>query len=155
MATEGNRLRAVTILLATGLPLLAGCGPYPRDIEGTTERVEARQTIHVGLTDLRSEDESRARGFVAALEHATGARAISDKGPAELQLARLDQGALDVVIGDFSEESPWLPEVAVIEPILRRREGDRVIGLSPVAKNGENQWVGLLEKTVRDMGASQ
>ena len=107
--------------------------------------------VRVGLVAMRSEDEPLARDFLARLEGATRARVVTDRGPTELQLARLDQGALDLVLGDFTSDSPWLPEVAVVEPIVNRPAGDRSLGLSPVAANGENRWVGLLEKTVRDM----
>jgi len=132
------------------LIFLASCGPYPRDIEGTLERIEERGTIHVGMAAMRQGEEPRARAYVARLERETGARAVVDSGPAELQLARLDQGALDIVLGDFAEDSPWMAEVAVIEPLVKRREGDRIIGLSPVAANGENRWIALLEREVRD-----
>lgn len=138
---------------ACGLLLLtlAGCGPFPRDIGDTLADIHERGTVRVGLVAMRSEDEPLARDFLARLEDATRARVVTDRGPTELQLARLDQGAIDLVLGDFTSDSPWLPQVAVIEPIVNRPAGDRSLGLSPVAANGENRWVGLLEKTVRDM----
>ncbi|WP_126175396.1 hypothetical protein [Tsuneonella rigui] len=131
--------------------LLAACGPFPRDIDDTLQGIHERGTIRVGLVTMRDVDEPLARDFLARLQRESGARVVTERGPAELQLARLDQGALDLVLGDFASDSPWLPEVAIVEPIVDRPAGDRSLGLSPVAANGENRWVGVLEKTVRDI----
>jgi len=129
---------------------LAACGPYPNDISGTLEGIEQSGTLRVGLTELRPEDERTARAFIARLEQATGAHAQLDRGPAESQLARLDQGDLDLVLGDFATDSPWTPDVAIVEPLSKRLVGSREFGLSPVVRNGENRWVAIVEREVRD-----
>ena len=85
------------------------------------------------------------------MERATGARATIEAGPLESQLARLEEGELDLVIAELSENSPWAGPVAVIEPLGLRREGERKLGLSPVAANGENQWIALVEREVRNL----
>ncbi len=130
--------------------MLAACGPYPRDIEGTLDRIERTQRLRVGLADLRPGDERAARRFVARLGRATGARVAAEAGSLESRLARLEQGEFDLVIGEIAEDSPWAAAVAVIEPLSRRREGKRRLGLSPVAMNGENRWIALIERVVRD-----
>jgi hypothetical protein len=130
--------------------LLAACGPFPRDIHDTLQGFHERGTVRVGLVTMRDVDEPLARDFLARLQREAGARVVTERGPAELQLARLDQGALDLVVGDFASDSPWLPEVTIVEPIVNRPAGDRSLGLSPVAANGENRWVALLEREVRD-----
>lgn len=146
--TEGaSALRYRPILLCLAL---AACGPYPRDISGTLDRIERTHRFTVGLADLRPGDESAARRFVARLERATGARATIETGPLESRLAQLEHGELDVVIGEIAEDSPWATPVTIIEPLSRRREGKRRLGLSPVAVNGENRWIALLEREVRD-----
>lgn len=87
---------------------------------------------------------------MARLEEATGARAVIGDGPLESQLGRLKQGELDLVMSDFTEDSPWAKSVSVIEPLQRRRDGRRDLTLAPVARNGENRWIALLEREVRD-----
>ena len=87
---------------------VAACGPYPRDMDGTLDRVERTQRFTVGLSALSPADERIARRYVARLERATGSKAS------------------------------------------RRREGKHRLGLSPVAANGENRWVALLEREVRN-----
>lgn len=59
------------------------------------------------------------------------------------------------MIGDFADDSPWADHVALIEPLSSRKTGERSVGLTPVARNGENQWIGLLEQQARDLKAAQ
>ena len=111
--------------------------------------------MRVGLTHLRSDDEQAARRFVARIERVTGAEAAVDRGSAESQLARLEEGKLDLVIGEFTADSPWAQSVAIVEPLATRRLGKRTFELAPAAQNGENRWVALVEREVRDMGAGR
>ncbi|HYD08051.1 MAG TPA: hypothetical protein VEC60_20110 [Reyranella sp.] len=130
----------------------AACADYPRDIDGTLDRIRESRVLRVGAT-LAPDDVDLAQDYVSRLERATGARATMSAGPAEQQIALLEAGELDLVIGDFAEDSPWLTEVAVIEPLNERVVGDRMVGLAPVAANGENRWIMLLEREVRNLRA--
>lgn len=141
------RFVATPILL-----FLAACGSFPQDTERTLDNIEHSRRIRLGLTELEPSDRAKARAYIARLERITGARAEYFAGPAETQLAALENGDLDLVIGEFAEDSPWLTDVALIEPIAQRTVGERKVGLAPVAANGENRWIGLLEKAVRDQG---
>lgn len=138
-----------TVMLAT---CLAGCGPYPDDVEGTLHRVETHHRIRLGMTDLPPQTEPATQAFLACLSKATGA-AIDppQKGSTEELFAALDADKLDLVIAEVAKDSPWLTEVAVIEPIAERPLGERKLGLSPVARNGENRWIMLLEREARDI----
>ena len=80
----------------------------------------------------------------------TGARPELSTGAAEPLLLRLKQGALDLVVGPLAADSPWLDDVSIIEPLAERREGEEVVELSPIARNGENAWIMLLERAARD-----
>jgi len=139
-------------LLAAAL-LLAACGSYPRDIEGTRDRVEAGRVIRVGLFpgSLAGPDRAMAAVYLSRLSRATGAAPRIVMGAGESLLARLEAGELDLVIGEIAADSPWIDGVAVIEPLSEHRVNDRIIGLSPMARNGENRWVMLLEREVRNM----
>ena len=149
---RSRRLRRtiITVFLA-----LAACGPYPRDIAGTLDRVEQSGQLRVGFTHLRAGDDQAARRFVTRIERATGAEASVDRGPAESQLARLEEGKLDLVISEFAADSPWASSVAIVEPLATRRLGKRTFELAPAAQNGENRWVALVEREVRDMRAGR
>lgn len=143
--------RALRSIAAAAVLTLAACANYPRDIAGTLDQVRESKTLRVGYTAIRPEDRRTAQAFVARLERVTGATAQAGDGPAEHQLARLEDGKLDLIVGDFADDTPWLSDVAVIEPLSERREGKRKIGLAAVAANGENRWIMLLEREVRDM----
>jgi hypothetical protein len=134
---------------------LASCGPYPRDVSGTLDRIERDGHFSVGLAGLTPPDQRAARRFVTRLERATGAEATIERAPLERQLVRLEEGELDLVIAELAEDTPWAASVAVIEPLGRRHEGKRRLGLSPVAANGENRWIALLEREVRDGAQSE
>ena len=140
--------------LAASMLLLAACGSYPRDIEGTRDRVERSRVIHVGIFQsvLAGPDRQRALLYLDRLQRATGASPQAIAGGAEPLLARLEAGELDLVIGDVARDSPWIDAVAVIEPLAEHEVGGRAIGLSPIARNGENRWILLLEALVRDTG---
>ena len=146
---------ASDLFLAAGAVLLASCGAYPRDIDGTRERVEAGHVMRVGIFQgsLAGPDRALAAAFLARLSRATGAEPRLVTDAAEPLLARLEAGELDLVIGEIAEDSPWLTDVAVIEPLSEHSLGERTVGLSPIARNGENRWVMLLEREVRDMRA--
>ncbi len=129
---------------------LAACGPYPRDISGTLDAIERDGRLRVGFAELRAEDRIEAQDFVARLERATGAEAEIELAPMETQISRLEDGELDLLIGEFREDSPWMRQVAVLEPLSRRTVGKRVHGLSPATANGENRWIALVEREIRD-----
>lgn len=140
-------MRRTAVLLLT---LLASCGQYPRDQDGTFDRIRQSGQLRIGLTAIEPADAGPSARFVSDLARATGARPTVSEGAAESQLALLEEGKLDLVLGEFAEDSPWLDDVAVIEPLTRRTRGERVVGLAPVAANGENAWIMLVEQVVRD-----
>ena len=141
-----------------GLPFLlalAACANYPRDIEGTSEHVAAQHRFRVGVVAGPATFPDRREAFLAALERKTGARASLFTGSAEPLLLALDRGELDLVIGELSKDTPWVADVAVIEPLATRHVAGDAITLSPIARNGESRWVMTLEEVVRDLGPAQ
>lgn len=142
-------------LLLALLP--AACADYPRDAAGTLDRIRAEQILRVGVVagEFGPAERQRMHAFIAAVGRATGARPEMTTGPAEPLLLKLEQGSIDLAIGAFSEESPWASEVAMIEPLaVREADGGRVT-LNPVARNGENGWILLLEREARNQAAGQ
>lgn len=151
-----TRLR--TCLLTGLAAALAACGlDVPRDVDGTLERVRATHVIHVGLVEgpVPASARPAVAAFLARLRAATGARPEIVRGSAEPLLAGLEEGELDLVIGEIAQDSPWIADVAVIEPLAERTVGQHRLGLSPIARNGENAWVVLLEREARDSRAPQ
>lgn len=146
-------MKSVELLLALSL-LLTACADYPRDLEGTSQTITTRKTMHIGIVAGPTSGTARRQAFIAKLTNITGARAIIVTGSAEPLLLDVGSGKLDLVVGEFSKETPWIDEVAVIEPIDKRMVGENEIDLVPIARNGENRWVMTLEKAVRDLPTS-
>lgn len=139
-------------LLCLPMLMLAACQNYPRDTAGTLQRIQSGHVVRVGLIagEAETRDQAKIAAYLDRVSKATGARPVVTRGAAEPLLLRLDQGALDLVIGDMSESSPWVADVMVIEPIGETMIGKERVLLSPIARNGENRWIMLLERAVRD-----
>lgn len=129
---------------------LAGCDRLPRDPDGTLDRVKAEHSFRVGL--IASGDSpigaERQRAYLSRVARATGATPRLEEGSSEPLLIALEEGKLDLVIGPLSPESPWVGRVALLEPIGETVTPQR-LALTPIARNGENRWIMLLEAEAR------
>lgn len=129
-------------LLLAVLLLLGGCDAVPADLAGTLERVRGERHYKVGriAPAQGALAPERAQALLDRLSRATGARASIEHGAAEPLLTRLEEGELDLVVGEFAETSPWAAQVTITEPIAV--QGATV--LAAAARNGENAWISLL-----------
>jgi hypothetical protein len=134
------------LLLCFGAAL-AGCGTMPRDPDGTLDRVRSERLFRVGLIadGGATAGDPETAAFLAAVSRATGARPAVRRGAAEPLLLDLEDGKLDLVIGAVSPKSPWAAEVAILRPIAEPTAPRHLI-VTPVARNGENKWIMLLER---------
>jgi hypothetical protein len=133
--------------------LTGGCGALPRDPDGTLDRVRTERVFKVGLISSGNhrQAQEREQAFVQRIAAATGARPIVTEGAAESLLTRLEAGDLDLVIGMVSAKSPWMAQVAILRP-LDEFPGEPPLRLAPIARNGENAWIMLLEREARVVG---
>lgn len=92
------------------------------------------------------------KAFLSALAAKTGARAQVQEGSTEAIIAGLEAGNFDLAFADLADDSPWINDVSFLYPFERHRLGERTLGFRSIARNGENQWIALLEKTLRDQG---
>ncbi|TFI60052.1 hypothetical protein E2493_02050 [Sphingomonas parva] len=132
-------------LLCAGL--LAGCSSFPKDVDGTLAKIERDGVIRVGMIAGGGTRQAVAP-FLRAVEAETGAHVTIVDGPAEPLLLDLKEGRIDLILGETAAESPWQDEVAFIEP-LRRGSEERPLELTPIARNGENAWIMLLQRAGR------
>jgi len=137
------------------LVLLTACDSYPRDIEGTRDRVVATKQLRVGYGQMPADQRALAERFVARVASSSGAQSnpALPTGSDEALFALLENGDLDLVMAEVASDSPWLSDMAITEPMRRRVAGKRELGLSAVVRNGENRWIMVLEKQLRDMQA--
>ena len=75
---KGTALRLSPILLCLAL---AACGPYPRDISGTLDRIEQSGRVRIGFTHLQGRRRAWRRAVSSTrIERATGAKPRSIAG---------------------------------------------------------------------------
>jgi hypothetical protein len=137
--------------LALGAALaLAGCDRLPRDPDGTLDRIRSERSFRVGLIAAgdapAGRDETKA--FLIRVAAATGAVPALKEGASEPLLLELEGGQLDLVVGPLSPESPWVARVALIRPIGEIPAPQHLF-VTPIARNGENRWIMLLEREAR------
>ncbi|PNU05963.1 hypothetical protein [Novosphingobium guangzhouense] len=135
--------------MAFALPLLlSACEGLPRDPAGTLARVEKNHIFTVGLVAGAYESPA-ARRLLAEIAKRTRARPQVIHGPQEVLLEHLSQGRADLVIGSFSEASPWETEMAFGPALASQGAGKHAIELKAAMRNGENRWIMLVERASR------
>jgi len=142
--------------LALALLAIAGCAEsFPRDPEGTTERVRRTGELRVGLTEnppwVRHAEGQEAIGveveLVRRLAASLSARPVFRAGQQDALLSALARFELDLVVGGIGEDTPWQERVGLSEPWLERPEadgGNLVLAVPP----GENGWLGIVQRFV-------
>lgn len=131
--------------------LFAGCDSIPSDPDGTLDRVREERLFRVGLIASHSPPPGAAADLLQRLTRATGAKASLERGPAEALLTRLEEGELDLVLGEFAEKSPWAAQVTLSEPIAATGP----VVLAAAARNGENAWIALIHREARAVAMSR
>ena len=137
--------------------LCASCTDFPKDPEGTLNRIRSEGRFRVGIIaplGLREGAAPEVGPFLTAVGTAASARPAIISGDAEPLLGKLKQGELDLVIGRFEKKSPWSTFVEIGPPLRRETQGETEFLLAPVMRNGENAWIALVEVQARNQGAN-
>lgn len=117
-------------------------------MEGTTARVRRERQFRVGVIASGGED-ARIGRYLARVEQAAGASAVMRQGAAEPLLLELEQGELDLVVGEMERRSHWAKRVSLLPALAGRDIGTATAELVPIARNGENRWITLLDAEAR------
>jgi hypothetical protein len=133
----------------------ASCADFPRDPEGTLDRVRAERSFRVGLVAPLGPDQPEVGALLERVARAADARPRLESGDAEPLLTRLKEGELDLVLGRFEAKSPWRRLVSFSPPLRIDQQGKTKIHLVATMRNGENAWIGLVEREAREIGGSQ
>lgn len=143
------RALSCSLLLAT-----ASCADIPRDQAGTLERIRATDRFHVGViaSGEQTPPTPLPERFLRAVSARTGARPVVESGSMERLMTQLEEGKLDLVIGEIGKQSPWRKRVSILPPITpTRSEANAPLQLVAAARNGENAWIGLLYREVKQL----
>lgn len=118
----GRRRRGVAsaALAAVLFGVTACSGPFPRDVDGSLERISGG-VLRVGISDnpplARYDDAGRATGrevdLVTGFADSEGADIEWTPGSESELVMALKRGDLDIVIGGLLADSPWQKEVAL------------------------------------------
>lgn len=142
-------------LLLAFLALLSACERIPQDPEGTLDRIRDKQAIRVGIVSSGEKDASVQRALIARLQQATRANAVVERGATEPLLVKLQDGALDVVIGEFDTATPWNTHVTFVPETKTLADRGLKVASFAVARNGENEWITLLHREARSLEKQQ
>lgn len=132
--------------LALPLLMLCACGDYPRDTEGTLERVRGG-AMRVGL--VAGAPEPRAAALVRKLAERTGARPKVREDAAEPLLLDLEHGRLDLVVGRFDAKTPWDARVTFGKPVEMSGAKDDRREVKAAVRNGEHAWSMEVDRAVK------
>ena len=143
-------MRFKAAALALVLPL-AACGNYPRDPNGTLDRVRNSRSFSVGLAAPLDKSAPEVGVFLDRLGRELAATPQAIDGDAETLLTQLEEGKIDLVIGQFEKKSPWLDRVTIGPPLRLEPQDKLEFLLAPAMSNGENAWIALIEREVRDI----
>ena len=130
---------ALLLLLAT-----PGCERIPRDPDGTLERISAEGAFRVGVIAPGPSDAGRYDAFLRHLAHQTRAQPRIVQGSTERLLSSLEDGELDLVIGELAAKSPWRSRVTMLPPLKAEPSEGMPTELTVAARNGENAWIATL-----------
>lgn len=151
-------MRASRRLLAAGLvavaAALAGCGiQIPSDPDGTLDRVtggtlRAGATHHPPHTDTSSAAPTgREIDLVASFAESIDADVVWTVGSEEQLVGMLEEGELDLVVGGFSDRTPWAEQAALTRPYADAPQPDGATrGLVMLTPMGENAFLSALER---------
>ena len=147
----------IRLPLMTAALLIGGCGAIPQDPEGTLDRIKAERTFQVGMITSHGAPAGfdRQRLLLRRVARATGASPTLEQGAAEPLLMRLEEGQLDLVLGEVAPASPWGKRVTILPPLAEQVTRDGHVHVVAIARNGENAWISLLHREVRQVAAQR
>lgn len=120
---------------------LSGCADYPRDTEGTLERVRGR-AMRLGV--VAGDADPAYAALAGELARRTGARVDRRVGAAEPLLQELEKGRVDLVVGTYDRSTPWDARVTFSKPVSRWGERE----VKAATMNGEHAWAMEVDRAV-------
>ena len=135
------------------LAALTACADLPRDPDGTLERVTRERRFRVGIVSSGGDAAAaeRQRALIARIAAATGARPTIAHDSAEPLLVRLEDGALDLVVGEFLRDGPWSTRVHMLPALARTATAGGETVVAGAARHGENRWIMLVDREAEEI----
>ncbi len=140
------RKRIFACLLGTAV--LAGCDDFPRDIAGTMDGVQASGTMRAGIVAGGSDAEERALANRIASSLSVQPEFIT--GSTEELVRRLNDGEIDIVVGEFAKATPWVGRAAMTAPARAINPPKDHPVLRALVRSGENRWLIFVSRTLKE-----
>ena len=152
---SGRRSARRALAMAAVLSVAtAGCSTFPKDSEGTLDRVRGG-TLVVGVSehepwtsvgpggDVSGTEVSLVEGFADSL----GAEIEWEIGPESVLADEVKRGQVDILIGGLTSVSPWKSDLSLTRPYTKVKSEDgkeqkMVMGVP----KGENAFQVALER---------
>jgi len=148
-----NRYKAKSPAVLIACLMFSACDALPRDPSGTAERVEHRKVFAVGAVDPSARTAPEVLRLIGEIEQRTHAHARWEPGSGEALLQRLDDGTLDLAVGNFRQSSPWESDIAFAPPLSSSGSKDAPMEMKAAMRNGENRWIMTVERASRAVSA--
>lgn len=150
--------RMVAALAVTAA--LAGCrGDFPRDPDGSLDRIRDDGVVRVGVsphppwTDTSGEEPSGSEvDLVTAWAESEGVEPRWTVDGEEALVADLERGELDVVVGGLTDKSPWKDTTGMTRPYVEVEGADGKEAHVMVVPAGENALQTSLELWLDEHG---
>ncbi len=139
--------RPVRLILGLTLVLALAACDFPRDPNGTLQRVETSGEMRTGIIDDSNNAEASLT-LAQSIAQVHSAQPLATQGSAETLLHSLERGDLDIVIGAFAEDSPWTGRVAFTDPANSPNPPDHQPALRAIVQTGENGWLMAVSKAI-------
>ena len=146
--------RRIAMRGSTALAIFAlvGCDGFPKDIAGTMKEITQSGVLHAGLV-ADGAAERQERDLAQTIAEAAGVEAELETGSAASLLHDLEDGKLDLVVGEFAKASPWKKKVALSKAAIPGAKPDKHQPVLRAAiRKGENAWFLFVSRTIERGG---
>lgn len=147
---EKRRMKSALLIVCM---MLGACNALPRDPAGTSERIGRAKTFSVAAVDHSVRATPEVFRLIGEIERRTRARARWEPGSGEALLQRLDDGTLDLAVGNFRQSSPWESDIAFAPPLSSSGSKNAPMEMKAAMRNGENRWIMTVERASRAVSA--
>jgi ABC-type amino acid transport substrate-binding protein len=142
----------IQLSLIITIVLLTACGRYPKDTRGTLEEalndtLKVGVAIHKGWVMVQN-GEPRGREVLLVKAFAKELNATIDWFVADESelIPRLEKGEIHMLIGGFTQNSPWKKYVGFTNTYIRVDDKEHAIAVPP----GENAFLMRLEQFLNE-----
>lgn len=160
-----SRTRApISFMVCAGIAaVVAGCASIPADVDSSLRTVQDGGDLRVGIThnppwtDMtdRAEPAGREVRLVEDFAASLDADVVWTEGSEALLTDQLQDRSLDLVIGGFTDDTPWTDKAAMTVPYAEESADGETKKHVMLTVLGENQFLTTLETFLIEQGGAR